>query len=86
MLKAYILFEDDDYLVMFHQCYQSIMAYMSDSHGDLFYTIEMTSGSVMTQWVDSLSAFFPGLLVLYGDVENAIRSHAYYFHVWQKYG
>ena len=35
----------------------------------------MNSGNVQYNTVDSLSAFWPGLQVLAGDVENAIKAH-----------
>ena len=35
----------------------------------------MTTGDMTYNTLDSLSAFWPGLQVLAGDVENAIKSH-----------
>jgi ER degradation enhancer, mannosidase alpha-like 1 len=35
----------------------------------------MTNGEKAYDTLDSLSAFWPGLQVLAGDVENAIKSH-----------
>jgi hypothetical protein len=35
----------------------------------------MTTGEKAYNTLDSLSAFWPGLQVLAGDVENAIKSH-----------
>ena len=35
--------------------------------------------------VDSLSAFFPGVQVLMGDVEAAIKGHAVYAWQWRRY-
>lgn len=35
----------------------------------------MTTGEKAYSTVDSLSAFWPGLQVLAGDVESAIKSH-----------
>ena len=35
----------------------------------------MNTGNTLYNTVDSLSAFWPGLQVLAGDVENAIKSH-----------
>lgn len=41
----------------------------------LHLTIESLQGDIAYATVDSLSAFWPGLQVLAGDVENAIKSH-----------
>lgn len=38
-------------------------------------TVNMFSGDVAYYTIDSLSAFWPGLQVLAGDVENAIKLH-----------
>jgi mannosidase alpha-like ER degradation enhancer 1 len=38
-------------------------------------TVNMHSGDVAYNTVDSLSAFWPGLQVLAGDVQNAIKLH-----------
>jgi len=38
-------------------------------------TVNMHSGDVAYLTVDSLSAFWPGLQVLAGDVQNAIKLH-----------
>jgi hypothetical protein len=35
----------------------------------------MTNGEKAYDTLDSLSAFWPGLQVLAGDIENAIKSH-----------
>lgn len=35
--------------------------------------------------IDSLSAFFPGLQVLAGDVESAIKSHMIFWNLWRKH-
>ena len=35
----------------------------------------MATGETVYHTLDSLSAFWPGLQVLAGDVENAVKSH-----------
>jgi mannosidase alpha-like ER degradation enhancer 1 len=46
----------------------------------------MFSGQLMNTWIDSLQAFFPGLQVLIGEVEDAICLHAFYYAIWKRYG
>lgn len=43
------------------------------------------SGQIATVLVDSLSAFFPGVQTLVGDVESAIKGHAVYAFQWKRY-
>lgn len=47
--------------------------------GDVF------TGATRAFWIDSLSAYFPGLLTLAGDVEHAIRVHLLATAVWTRY-
>ncbi|KAJ3029767.1 UNVERIFIED_CONTAM: ER degradation-enhancing alpha-mannosidase-like protein 1 [Siphonaria sp. JEL0065] len=85
MLKSYILLGDPEYYTMFEQAYDAIMTYNRDEHGFFYKNVDMDNGNILTNWVDSLSAFFPGLQVLAGDLENAIKSHFVYFSIWQRF-
>jgi mannosidase alpha-like ER degradation enhancer 1 len=38
-----------------------------------------------TSVIDSLSAFFPGVQVLAGDIESAIRNHLVFWNIWRRY-
>ncbi|KAI8048341.1 glycoside hydrolase [Gilbertella persicaria] len=85
MLKSYILFGDQEYKDMFDQAYRALMLFVRDPSGYLYRNVHMSTGSLMSSWVDSLSAFFPGLQVLYGDIDAAIKSHLVYFNIWRRY-
>ncbi|CAL9164442.1 unnamed protein product [Musa hybrid cultivar] len=84
LLKAYLLFGDEEYLFMFQEAYKAAMRYL---HHDPWY-VEVNMNSAATVWplFNSLQAFWPGLQVLAGDVDPAIRTHAAFFSVWKKYG
>jgi mannosidase alpha-like ER degradation enhancer 1 len=56
-----------------------------DGNGFLYKNVNMDSAQLITSWIDSLAAFFPGLQVLYGDLNRAIRPHLLYFTIWEKY-
>uniref|UniRef100_A0A4X2KSB4 alpha-1,2-Mannosidase n=1 Tax=Vombatus ursinus TaxID=29139 RepID=A0A4X2KSB4_VOMUR len=95
LLKSYILFGEDDDLEMFNAAYRSIQSYLrrgreacNEGEGDppLYVNVNMFSGQLMNTWIDSLQAFFPGLQVLIGDVEDAICLHAFYYAIWKRYG
>ncbi|KAI8994787.1 glycoside hydrolase [Pilobolus umbonatus] len=85
MLKAYILFGEVDYLNMFDEAYKALMTHVRDSSGYLYRNVHMSTGSLMSTWIDSLSAFFPGLQVLYGDLDSAIRNHLVFYNIWRRY-
>uniref|UniRef100_A0A1D1Y634 alpha-1,2-Mannosidase n=1 Tax=Anthurium amnicola TaxID=1678845 RepID=A0A1D1Y634_9ARAE len=84
LLKAYLLFGDEEYLFMFQEAYKAAMHYL---HHDPWY-VEVNMDSAATVWplFNSLQAFWPGLQVLAGDVDPAVRTHAAFFSVWRKYG
>lgn len=69
---------------MFQEAYKSAMHYL---HRDPWY-VEVNMNSAATIWplFNSLQAFWPGLQVLAGDIDPAIRTHAAFFSVWKKYG
>ncbi|KAJ2964284.1 hypothetical protein NQZ79_g763 [Umbelopsis isabellina] len=85
MFKAYVLFGDDDYSDMFEEAYSAVMHYVVDTSGYLYRNVDMKTAQIMSHWIDSLSAFWPGLQVLYGDLEMAIKSHLTFYNVWKKY-
>ncbi|XP_057410610.1 ER degradation-enhancing alpha-mannosidase-like protein 1 isoform X3 [Balaenoptera acutorostrata] len=95
LLKSYILFGEKEDLEMFNAAYKSIQNYLrrgreacNEGEGDppLYVNVNMFSGQLMNTWIDSLQAFFPGLQVLIGDVEDAICLHAFYYAIWKRYG
>ncbi|KAI9717582.1 MAG: alpha mannosidase-like protein [Chrysothrix sp. TS-e1954] len=47
--------------------------------GDLF------TGASRAFWIDSLSAYYPGLLALSGELEEAIETHLLYTALWTRY-
>ncbi|XP_004970138.3 alpha-mannosidase I MNS4 isoform X3 [Setaria italica] len=84
LLKAYLLFGDEEYLYIFQEAYKAAMHYL---HHDPWYVeVNMNSGATVWPLFNSLQAFWPGLQVLAGDVDPAIRTHAAFFSVWKKYG
>ncbi|KAJ3081811.1 ER degradation-enhancing alpha-mannosidase-like protein 1, partial [Quaeritorhiza haematococci] len=85
LLKAYILFGDPEYLTAFEEAYAAVMRHIRDPRGYIYKTVNMETGGLVATWVDSLSAFWPGLQVLAGDVENAIKLHQFYFTIWRRF-
>ncbi|KAG0587339.1 hypothetical protein KC19_2G157600 [Ceratodon purpureus] len=84
LLKAYLLLGDEEYLHIFKEAYKSVMRHL---YSDPWYLeVNMNSGVVVWPLFNSLQAFWPGLQVLAGDVEPAIRTHKAFFAVWKRYG
>uniref|UniRef100_A0A0D9V6C2 alpha-1,2-Mannosidase n=1 Tax=Leersia perrieri TaxID=77586 RepID=A0A0D9V6C2_9ORYZ len=75
---------DSFYEYLLKEAYKAAMQYL---HHDPWYVeVNMNSGATVWPLFNSLQAFWPGLQVLAGDVDPAIRTHAAFFSVWKKYG
>uniref|UniRef100_A0A803MN72 alpha-1,2-Mannosidase n=1 Tax=Chenopodium quinoa TaxID=63459 RepID=A0A803MN72_CHEQI len=84
LLKAFLLFGDEEYLYMFQEAYGAVMHYLFT---DPWYVeVNMDSAAIVWPLFNSLQAFWPGLQVLAGDVDPAIRTHAAFYSVWKRYG
>lgn len=84
LLKAYLLFGDEEYLFIFQEAYGAAMNYLFN---DPWYVeVNMNSAAIVWPLFNSLQAFWPGLQVLAGDIEPAMRTHTAFFSVWQRYG
>ncbi|KAL9629578.1 MAG: hypothetical protein Q9164_006821 [Protoblastenia rupestris] len=46
---------------------------------------DLYTGASRAFWVDSLSAFFPGLLTLFGKLDEAIETHLLFTALWTRY-
>ncbi|KAL8950728.1 MAG: hypothetical protein Q9222_003247 [Ikaeria aurantiellina] len=82
-------FEDpESYLQVWSEAHAAINHHLRRSkmyihphyiQGDVF------TGATRAHWFDSLAAFFPGLLTLTGDVEEATESHLLQTALWSRY-
>ncbi|KAK6544112.1 alpha mannosidase-like protein [Orbilia ellipsospora] len=74
------------YLDTFELATTAIHKHMLVESPAVFYQgVHMITGDAMVQWVDSLSAFWPGLLVLAGDVSTAEKTCLFYTALWQRH-
>ncbi|PFH51443.1 glycoside hydrolase family 47 protein [Amanita thiersii Skay4041] len=74
-LKWYILSGDLEFLDVWDDAYTAVMRYSRALDGFWYRTVNMYSGDVAYNTIDSLSAFWPGLQVLAGDIQSAIKLH-----------
>ncbi|KAF9263487.1 alpha mannosidase-like protein, partial [Marasmius fiardii PR-910] len=84
-LKWYILSGDVEFLDVWDDAYASVMRYSRSLDGFWYRQVNMRSGDVAYNTIDSLSAFWPGLQVLAGDIENAVKLHMLYYNIWRKH-
>lgn len=83
-LKYSILFDDDLFLNIWKDAYKSLLTHSQNKNG-IFTNLNADTGLATTEWIDSLSAFFPGLQVLSGDIKNSVELHKLYFKLWNNY-
>ncbi|KAJ7179913.1 alpha mannosidase-like protein [Mycena crocata] len=84
-LKWYIMRCDVEFLDVWDDSYAAIMRWSRAPDGFWYRPVNMNSGDTAFFTVDSLSAFWPGLQVLAGDVQNAIKLHMIYYNLWRKH-
>lgn len=84
LMKAYILLGDTTYLSRFNRHYSSVMRYIS--RGPFLIDVHMhRPNRVAKGFMDALSAFWPGLQVLKGDLRSAISTHAMFNEVIRRH-
>lgn len=82
-LKYAILFNDNDFMAVFNNLYHALKAH--SFNGWAFRNIHYDRAHLLTSWIDSLASFFTSLMVLAGDIENAIQNHIMYLKIWLSY-
>ncbi|KAF8627175.1 hypothetical protein AX15_004493 [Amanita polypyramis BW_CC] len=82
-LKWYILSGDMEFLDVWDDAYTAVMRYSRGWDGFWYRNVNMHNGDVTYNTIDSLSAFWPGLQVLAGDLQNAIKLHLMYYNIWR---
>nr|VZI44154.1 unnamed protein product [Spirometra erinaceieuropaei] len=84
LLKGAIMFRMPELDAMFRDYRQIIRKHMK--FGSWHYMVSMKQGSVTSPLFQSLESFWPGVLALAGDIEEAKESLLQYHQVWKKYG
>ncbi|KAG9034693.1 alpha mannosidase-like protein [Tulasnella sp. JGI-2019a] len=84
-LKMYVLTGETPYFDIWNKSYAAIMEHSRGIEGYWYRAIGMYNGELSATHVDSLGAFWPGLQVLAGDIENAIKAHLVYWNMWRRY-
>ncbi|GAA5846214.1 hypothetical protein JCM5353_007048 [Sporobolomyces roseus] len=84
--KAYVLTGEEEYLRVWKESYEAIRKYVRGQDGFWYRGVNMYTGQLSSVHIDSLSAFFPGVQVLMGDLEGAIKSHGAFAFLWMRFG
>ncbi|GAQ84904.1 Glycosyl hydrolase family 47 [Klebsormidium nitens] len=84
LLKAYILFDEPAYWASFHKAYLAAQRFLRT--GNWYQDADLRTGRPTHRQFGALQAFWPGLQVLAGDVEEARRTHRQFFAVWETFG
>uniref|UniRef100_A0A336LII2 alpha-1,2-Mannosidase n=1 Tax=Culicoides sonorensis TaxID=179676 RepID=A0A336LII2_CULSO len=84
LVKGAILLNRPELMVMFNEGRKAIDKYLKKD--DWFVWVSMNKGQVTLPVFQSLEAFYPGVLSLIGDTNEAMRSLHNYHSVWKQYG
>ncbi|BFZ65273.1 hypothetical protein YB2330_006437 [Saitoella coloradoensis] len=84
-VKAHILTGDEAYIRVWDESYAALRLYSADSGGWVWKNFHVVHGWVATFWIDSLAAYFPGLLTLVGEVKAAEKMWLVYWGLWRRY-
>lgn len=77
----------DAFFQAWHQAHASVKRYLytDRSHYPYYSNTHRATGQPYTMWIDSLGAFYPGLLALAGEVEEAVEANLVYTALWTRY-
>ena len=76
----------DAFLEAWHLAHAAIKRHLySDREHPHYVNVNLWTGSLAAQWIDSLGAYYSGLLTLAGELEEAIDTNLLYTAVWAKY-
>lgn len=77
----------DAFLKTWHQAHASVKQYIytDRNHYPYYSNSHRATGQPYTMWIDSLGAFYAGLLALAGEVEEAIEANLVYTALWTRY-
>ncbi|KAG6368164.1 hypothetical protein INS49_002365 [Diaporthe citri] len=74
------------FLDAWHHAHAAIKHHQYDETGHPHYVnVNLLTGSQASQWIDSLGAYYPGLLILAGELDEAIETNLLHAALWTKY-
>ncbi|KAF3762163.1 family 47 glycoside hydrolase [Cryphonectria parasitica EP155] len=74
------------FLDAWHHAHAAIKRHLYDDTGHPHYSnVNIMTGSLASNWIDSLGAYYPGLLTLAGELEEAMETNLLHAAMWTKY-
>ncbi len=88
LLKSYILFKNEDLKKAWNESIIPIQKYIAEEvDSSLWYgQVNKETGELVNRVVTLYDAYFPAVLALSGDLENAARYQDSWNELWMKYG
>ena len=88
LIKAYLLFGDEDFKTMYDESIKSVNKYLLDSTttGLWYAHADMNTGEKTQTVFGSLDAFMPAMLVLGGDIKTAELIQESCYKMWTHFG
>ncbi|XP_011198910.2 ER degradation-enhancing alpha-mannosidase-like protein 2 [Bactrocera dorsalis] len=84
LVKGSIMLNRPELMEMFHEAREHIDKYLKKE--DWYVWANMNKGQITLPVFQSLEAFWPGILSMFGDIGPAMRTLVKYSTVWRKYG
>ncbi|KAL2133833.1 hypothetical protein VTI74DRAFT_1599 [Chaetomium olivicolor] len=76
----------DAFLEAWHHAHAAIKRHLYSERDHPHYeNVNLWTGSLVSNWVDSLGAYYSGLLVLAGELDEAIETNLLYAAIWTRY-
>ncbi|EGS19248.1 alpha mannosidase-like protein [Thermochaetoides thermophila DSM 1495] len=76
----------ESFLEAWHHAHAAIKRHLySEREHPHYDNVNLWTGSLVSHWVDSLGAYYSGLLVLAGEVDEAIETNLLYAAIWTRY-
>ena len=78
----------ESFLRVWHDAHMSIKRHLYRSEMYIhphYIQADLNTGAARAHWMDSLSAFFPGLLSMTGNIDEAIKVHLLFTALWTRY-
>lgn len=76
----------DSFLDAWNHAHAAIKRHLySDRDHPHYDNVNLYTGSLVSNWVDSLGAYYSGLLVLAGEVDEAVETSLLYTAIWTRY-
>lgn len=76
----------DSFLYAWKEAHAAVKRHLfSRTHHPHYVNVHLGTGSPQIYWIDSLGAYYPGLLTLAGELEEATETNLLYTALWTRY-